>query len=232
MKAFILAGGKGKRLFPYTTNFPKPLMPVGDKPILEILLKQLKKHGFTEAILSTGHLEELIRAYFQDGSKLGIHLTYSKEEEPLGTAGPLRLVQEKFKDTFLVINGDVISDLDFNKFKEHHKKKRDIATIALSRRIVDIDYGVVRLKQDGTYDCWQEKPKIEYYVSTGIYLLEPEALCSLPKKGAITMPELIEKLRLENKNVSGYIHPGYWLDIGRPDDYEKACNEIGSISNI
>jgi NDP-sugar pyrophosphorylase family protein len=232
MKAFILAGGKGKRLFPYTTNFPKPLMPVGEKPILEILLKQLKKNGFTEAILSTGHLEELIRAYFQDGSKFGIRLTYSKEEEPLGTAGPLRLVQDKLTETFLVINGDVISDLDFNMFREFHKQKQDIATIALSQRTVDIDYGVVQLKQDGTYDHWQEKPKIQYFVSTGIYLLEPEALHYLPKEGAFTMPELIEQLRQEHKNVSGYIHPGYWLDIGRPDDYEKACNEIGNIKNI
>lgn len=227
MKAVILAGGKGRRLKPYTTNFPKPLMPIGEKPILEIVINQLKASGITDIIITTGHLEELIRVLFQDGKKYGVNITYSKEDQPLGTAGPLNLIREQLTDTFLVMNGDVLSDINFPDFIEYHKKQKDIATIALSKRTVNIDFGVVNITHDNLFSEWQEKPVIEYLVSTGIYLFEPESLQSLPGKGFFNLPDFILRLQKDKKKVSGYIHKGYWLDIGRPDDYKKACKDFG-----
>jgi len=225
MKAVILAGGKGSRLKPYTTNFPKPLMPIGDKPILEIVIRQLEKADFKNVIITTGHMGEMIRAFFLNGEKYGVNISYSMEDEPLGTAGPLNLIREQLTETFLLMNGDVLSDIDFDNMLAHHKKNRADATIALSKRKVNIDFGVVKLDELNLFSNWQEKPTIEYLVSTGIYLFEPEALKSLPPKGHFNLPDFIMNLHKDNIKVSGYIHQGYWLDIGRPDDYEKACSD-------
>lgn len=232
MKAIILAGGKGTRLKPYTTNFPKPLMPVGDKPILEIVVHQLKDAGIDEIVITTGHMEELIRAFFKNGEKYGIKITYSKEDEPLGTAAPLNLIRDRLtKGTFLVMNGDVLSDIDYGHLITYHqerkKRHQSVATIALSERKVTIDFGVVSIAKDNLFYEWNEKPTINYMVSMGIYLFEPEALLSLPDKGFFNVPDFIIKLQKEGRAVSGYVHKGYWLDIGRPDDYEKACNDYG-----
>jgi len=226
MKAVILAGGKGTRLKPYTTNFPKPLMPIGDKPILEIVINQLKNYGIKEIIIATGHLEELIRAFFQDGRKFGVNITYSKEEIPLGTAGPLNLIRSKLDKTFLLMNGDILSDLDFSKFILYHKKNNNIATIATSKRTVNIDFGVVETNKDKTFSKWKEKPLIDYLVSMGIYLFEPDILNYLPKSGFYNLPDFIIKLHKDKKKVSAYVHTGYWLDIGRPEDYEEACTDF------
>ena len=227
MKAFILAGGKGSRLLPYTTNFPKPLMPIKDKPILEIVIDRLRKADIKDITFGTGHLAELLQAFFGDGGKFGVKISYSREDEPLGTAGPLNLVRDKFTDTFLVMNGDILTDIDFHELVNYHKNEKSIATIALSKRTVDIDFGVVTLKNDNQFSEWKEKPIIEYLVSTGIYIFEPEALDVLPSEGFFNLPDFIIKLA-ENNKVSGYIHHGYWLDIGRPGDYAKACEDYGS----
>lgn len=226
MKAIILAGGKGTRLRPFTTNFPKPLMPVGDKPILEVVISQLKRANITDIVITTGHLEHLIRAFFQDGEKYGVNITYTLEDEPLGTAGPLNLVRDQIDDTFLVMNGDVLSDINFSDFLYYHKKQNNTATVALSNRSVNIDFGVVHISDDQRFDRWEEKPTIEYLVSTGIYLFEPDSLPSLPPKGFFNLPDFIQALDRDKKRVAGYIHKGYWLDIGRPEDYERACNDI------
>jgi len=228
MKAFILAGGKGSRLLPYTTNFPKPLMPIKDKPILEIVIDRLRKAGIKDIIFGTGHLAELLQAFFGDGEKLGVKIRYSREDEPLGTAGPLNLVRDKFTDTFLVMNGDILTDIDFHELINYHKNEKSIATIALSKRTVDIDFGVVTLNNENQFSEWQEKPEIEYLVSTGIYIFEPEALHVLPSEGFFNLPDLIIKLAENNKKVTGYVHHGYWLDIGRASDYAKACEDYGS----
>ncbi|GAB4292416.1 MAG: sugar phosphate nucleotidyltransferase [Myxococcota bacterium] len=229
MKAVILAGGKGRRLLPYTTNFPKPLMPIGEKPILEIVIEQLKNYNFKEIIITTGHFGELIRAFFEDGKKFGVNITYSKEDKPLGTFGPLFLIKDELKETFLLMNGDVLTDLDFSKFVEFHKKSGGAATVALAEREVNIDFGVVKVSKEGGFKEWNEKPTINYLVSAGIYLFEPEALKFLKEEKFINLPDFIVMLKENGKKVSTYLHKGYWLDIGRPEDYEKACEDYEKL---
>lgn len=227
MKAFILAGGKGSRLLPYTTNFPKPLMPIKDKPILEIVIDRLRKADIKDIIFGTGHLAELLQAFFGNGEKFGVDISYSREDAPLGTAGPLNLVRDQFTDTFLVMNGDILTDIDFHELVNYHNQEKSAATIALSKRTVDIDFGVVTLNNENQFSEWKEKPVIEYLVSTGIYIFEPEALSVLPAEGFFNLPDMIIKLAENNKKVTGYIHHGYWLDIGRASDYAKACEDYG-----
>jgi len=156
-----------------------------------------------------------------------VNITYSKEEQPLGTAGPINIIREQLTYTFLLMNGDVLSDINFSNFIKYHKKQKSIATIALSKRRVNIDFGIVNITEDNLFSEQQEKPTIEYLVSTGIYLFEPESIRSLPEEGAFNLPDFILKLQKDKKKISVYIHKGYWLDIGRPEDYEKACNNFG-----
>jgi NDP-sugar pyrophosphorylase family protein len=229
LKTVILAGGKGKRLYPYTTNFPKALMPINDKPILEIVICYLKKFGIRNVIISTGHLEELIRAFFGDGKKFGVKIEYSKEETQLGTAGPLSLLKNKLKDTFILMNSDVISDIDLNEFYHFHVMTKSKITIAVSRREAFIDFGVIRVNNKNEFSGWDEKPVLNYNVSTGIYLIEPEILKYVPKNTPLDIPDFIFKLNSKKIKIGCYLHKGYWLDIGRPEDYEKACTDwLGS----
>jgi len=229
MKAVILAGGLGTRLKPYTTVFPKPLMPIGESPILEIIVKQLKAKGFNEITLAVGHLSELIMAFFNNGSKYGLKIEYSKEEKKLGTAGGLGLLKNKLVDDFLVMNGDVLTGLDFSEFLEFHKKTGSIATIALNRRHVDIDFGVVELDENRTLIGYIEKPKIDYLVSMGVYAFNESILEYIPSHEYLDIPDLMKRLLSEGEKVNGFIHDGYWLDIGRPDDYIKANEDIQKI---
>ena len=229
MKAVILAGGLGTRLKPYTTVFPKPLMPIGESPILEIIIKQLKAKGFNDITLAVGHLSELIMAFFNNGSKYGLKIEYSKEEKKLGTAGGLGLLKNKLEDDFLVMNGDVLTGLDFSEFLEFHKKTGSIATIALNRRHVDIDFGVVELDENRTLIGYIEKPKIDYLVSMGVYAFNESILEYIPSHEYLDIPDLMKRLLSEGEKVNGFIHDGYWLDIGRPDDYIKANEDIQKI---
>jgi NDP-sugar pyrophosphorylase family protein len=230
MKAVILAGGKGTRLKPYTTVFPKPLMPIDDKPILEIVVRQLKSHGFDEAIVTVGHLAELIMTFFGDGSKLGIKIKYSREDKPLGTAGGLGLIKKKeLKETFLMMNGDVLTTLDFSDLVNYHKRNGAIATIALKKRDVKIDFGVVEIDDGNSIVGYKEKPEIDYLVSMGVYAFEPLVLEYIKPNEYLDFPDLIKKLISNGETVKGYVYDGYWLDIGRPDDYERANREIGEI---
>lgn len=231
MIAVILAGGVGARLQPYTMSLPKPLMPVGNHPILEILIKQLKKAGIRKVIIAVGYLESLIRAYFGDGGKFGIEIEYSSESKPLGTAGPLQLVADRLSKTFLFLNGDILTDLDFSAMLDFHKKNRALATIGLTQRKVDIDFGVIEVGANAGFSKWKEKPTIEYLVSTGAYILEPEAVGHIPE-GFFNIPDLIVKLHRATNKVACYIHDGFWLDIGRLEDYQEACrlaSEKGKI---
>jgi NDP-sugar pyrophosphorylase family protein len=230
MKAVILAGGKGTRLEPYTTVFPKPLMPIGDKPILEIVIHQLKSHGFNEIIMAVGHLAELIMAFFNDGSKYCIKIKYSREDHPMGTAGPLASMKKDLNETFLMMNGDILSTIDYSDLVNYHKKNKAIATIALNKRDMKIDFGIVEMDDRNAIKNYIEKPTIDYLVSMGIYVFEPEILEYVTPNEKLDFPDLIKQLISNGEEVKGYVYDGYWLDIGRPDDYEKANREIGEIS--
>lgn len=225
MKAVILAGGKGRRLAPYTTVFPKPLMPIGDIPILEVVVRQLKHAGFDEIAVAVGYLAELLMAYFGDGSKWGLRIRYSREEQPLGTAGPLRLVQG-LDETFLAMNGDLLTNLDFRAMWEYHRSRGAIATMATFRRDVKIDLGVLDVDEGQWVRGYTEKPTFHYLVSTGIYLFEPAVLEYIPPGERLDMPDLVLRLLAAGQRVSSYPFQGMWLDIGRPDDYERAVAEF------
>ena len=229
MKAVILAGGKGTRLKPYTTVFPKPLMPIGDKPILEIVVQQLKSHGFNGIIMAVGHLAELIMTFFNDGTKYGINIKYTREDQPLGTAGPLALMKEDLNEAFLMMNGDVLSTLNYSDLVNYHKRNGAIATIALKKRIIKIDFGVPEVDADNNIIGYTEKPEIDYLVSMGVCVLDPKVLDYVRKDEYLDFPDLIKKLISNGETVKGYVYDGYWLDIGRPDDYERASRDIDKI---
>ena len=221
MKAVVLAGGKGTRLAPYTRIIPKPMMPIGDKAILEIMLHQMHRAGIDEVILTVGHLAGLMRAYFQDGSHLGVHIVYSYEDHPLGTAGPLGLI-DGLQETFMVCNGDVLTTLDLGEMISFHKQNQGLATIASHQRQVHIDLGVIQINGDHTIVGYQEKPTMEYFVSMGIYIFEPSVLPYIQKGQYLDFPDLIRILIADNKKVVAYPFDGYWEDLGRADDYEQA----------
>jgi len=229
MKAVILAGGKGTRLRPYTTVLPKPLMPVGDLPILEILIRQLRVRGLRDIIISTGYLGRLIMAFFEDGSNLGVNIEYSKEEQPLGTVGGLALMKHYLTDTFLMINGDTLTSLDFSDLIAYHKKHSPIATVALNRRKVYVDFGVVEIGDNSSIVGYIEKPTIEHLVSMGVYVLEPEILKYIEPGAKMDFPDLVKLLISCGEDIRGYTFEGYWLDIGRVDDYERANAEIDKM---
>ncbi len=225
MKAVILAGGKGTRLRPYTTILPKPLMPIGDMPILEILLRQMKRAGVDEAVLTVGHLAELLRLFFQDGERLGLRIRYSYEDAPLGTAGPLALVDGLDK-TFLVANGDVLTTLPLANLLGHHRLSGAAATIAMHRRQVHIDLGVIQQDEAGRVTGYIEKPTYDFMVSMGIYVFEPRVLGYIPRDAYLDFPDLVKRLIAAGEVVSGYSFDGYWQDLGRPDDYERAIEDF------
>ena len=229
MKAIILAGGKGTRLKPYTTVFPKPLMPIGDNPILEIIVRQLKLHGFNEIIMAVGHLAELIMTFFNDGTKYGIKIKYTREDQPLGTAGPLALMKEDLNEAFLMMNGDVLSTLNYSDLVNYHKRNGAIATIALKKRTIKIDFGVPEVDADNNIIGYTEKPEIEYLVSMGVYVFEPRVLEYIRPNEYLDFPDLIKELISNGETVKVYVYDGYWLDIGRPNDYERANKEIDEI---
>lgn len=226
MRAVILAGGKGTRLAPYTTVLPKPLMPIGDMPILEVVIRQLARHGFVDITLAVGHLAELVMAYCGDGSKFGVRIDYSREDQPLGTAGPIALVPN-LHETFLVMNGDLLSTLDYSAMWNHHQERGAIATLASYRRDIKIDLGVIEA-EDGWVKDYIEKPTYHYAVSTGIYIFEPRILNYIQRGSRLDLPELVLRLLAENQKVNIYNFDGYWLDIGRHDDYETAMEEFAA----
>ncbi len=225
MRAVILAGGKGTRLAPYTTILPKPLMPIDEKPILEIVIRQLASHGFQDITLAVGYLAELIMAVCGDGRRYGVHITYSHEETPLGTAGPIALVPD-LAETFLVMNGDLLCNLDFTAMLANHRARASVATLATFHREVRIDLGVVEADQENWLKNYVEKPCYHYLVSTGIYIFEPAVLEFIPPGQRLDLPDLILKLSASGHKVNVYPFEGYWLDIGRSDDYEKAIEEF------
>ena len=232
MKTVILAGGKGTRLKPYTTVFPKPLMPIGDKPILEIIIRQLKSWGLEDIIIAVGHLAELIMAFFGDGSQLGVNIKYSRENKPLGTAGGLGLIKEELKDTFLMVNGDTLTTLNFPELIDYHERNGAVATIALKKREVYIDFGIVELDSNNNIKGYIEKPATEHLVSMGVYVFEPRVLDYITVGERLEFPDLTKTLISKGEDVKGFVFDGYWLDIGRREDYERANDEKEEISRI
>lgn len=224
MRAVILAGGKGTRLAPYTSILPKPLMPIGEMSILEIVIRQLAQHGIHDITLAVGYLAELLMAYCGTGEKFGVKLGYSREEQPLGTAGPISLVPN-LNETFLVMNGDLLTTIDYSAMWTYHKKRGAIATLASYCREVKIDLGVIE-SEDGWVKNYIEKPTYQYAVSTGIYIFEPEVLKFMGHGQRLDLPELVLRLMRAGQKVNIYNFEGYWLDIGRHDDYGVAVQEF------
>ena len=229
MKAVILAGGRGTRLAPYTTILPKPLLPLGEKPILDVIIRQLRQHDITDITLAVGHLAELFMSYFGDGRQFGaVKMTYSREERPLGTAGPLRLVPG-LSETFLVMNGDVLTTLDFRDLVASHQARRALVTVAIQTRRIPIDLGVVEHDADFRLTRYVEKPVHDVQVSTGIYVFEPRVLEFIPEGEHLDLPDLMTRLVQAGEPV--YCHPfdGYWMDIGRSEDYARAAADFDEL---
>lgn len=223
--AVVLAGGVGSRLRPYTMNIPKPLLPLGDVPIIEVALRQLSNAGFDRVVITVGHLSHLLMASLGDGSDYGLKIEYVKESEPLGTAGPLRGV-DALEDDFLVMNGDVLTTLDFAKLLDVHRVSGAGATIAVHRRTVDIDYGVLNLDSANFLKSYTEKPSLDYFVSMGIYVIKRSTVALIPSGERFDIPSLMTKLRDNGSQVFCHVVDDYWQDIGRIDDYAHASEDF------
>ena len=228
-RAVILAGGKGTRLRPYTVVLPKPLMPIGDYPILEVVIRQLAAHGFEHVTMAVNHQAELIKAFFGDGSKWRVRIDYSLEDEPLGTMGPLKRIAD-LPEHFLVMNGDVLTDLDFTAFHAEHAAANRLFTISSHRREHTIDYGVL-LTNGATLAGFQEKPATAYEVSMGIYMVSREILPFIPAHGPYGFDHLMRDLLAASRTVHVRQFGGYWLDIGRADDYRQAIDEFADMKD-
>lgn len=227
MKAVILAGGRGTRLDPYTAVFPKPLVPIGERPILDIIIRQLAYYGFRDIILTVGHLSELIQAYFKNGIKNfpTVKLTYVKEREPTGTAGSLRSISG-LKGPFLVMNGDLLTTLDYRKLLAYHRKKGAILTIAMHTKRVKVDLGVMEADKNNFLVTYIEKPEKTYNVSMGIYVYEPKVLAYIKKNTYLDFPHLVQRLLDGGEKIAVYPSDDFWLDIGNHDDFARAQAEF------
>ncbi len=223
LRAVILAGGKGTRLAPYTASFPKPLVPLGDVPVLEVLILRLLQHGITDITLTLGHLAELIKAYLQQRRCLADRCTfrYVEEPEPTGTAGSLALVPS-LNQTFLTMNGDLLTNLDFHALVDFHRAQEATLTIGVKTREVKIDLGVLELNGGFTVTRYLEKPKSTFKVSMGVYVYEPRVLRYIEPGKYLDFPDLVTRLLKEGERVCAYPTDCMWLDIGRPDDYAQA----------
>jgi NDP-mannose synthase len=232
MHAVILAGGRGVRLRPYTTAFPKPLVPIGDEyAIIEIVLRHLKAQGFTSVTIAIGHLGQLIRAYCGDGSQWGLQIDYWSEDLPLGTMGPIVTNLDNLPEHFLVMNGDVLTDLSYRDLLEGHRASGDPLTVAVYDRVVKIDFGVLEIGgPSGEHIVdFREKPVEPFSVSMGVYAASRETLRSYRAGEPLGFDELV--LDLLKAGTPPRVHPfdGYWLDIGRPDDYDRANEEWATV---
>lgn len=226
MKAIILAGGKGTRLRPFTSVIPKPLVPVGDRTILEILICRLNEQQITDLVLCVNHLSALIRAYFGTGAQWGVNIAYSEEPGFLGTVAPIKLVRD-LPDDFLVMNGDLLTDLDFQDLYHCHLRNHALLTIAVCKRTSQIDFGVIDVDMERKAVVgFREKPVQELNVSMGVYAFNKKLLRYVPGNRPFGFDDLVLTLLHEKQIVDVYPFSGYWLDIGRPADYDKANQEI------
>jgi NDP-sugar pyrophosphorylase family protein len=225
MMAIILAGGKGTRLKPFTVTIPKPLLPVGDTPILEIVIRQLASHGFTRVVLSLGHMAPFFTPFFSQWEQFGVSIECSIEDEPLGTAAPLALVKD-IEENFLVMNGDLLTTLNYGALVDEHIARKASGTIAVNRRELKVDYGVVSATPEGLLNEYSEKPVLHYDVSMGINVLARECLQYIPSGKKFDMPELMLAMQRAGKTVLCHKTDCYWLDMGRFDDYQQASADF------
>ncbi|NTU42063.1 MAG: nucleotidyltransferase family protein [Nitrospirales bacterium] len=228
MRAVILAGGKGTRLRPYTVVLPKPLMPIGEYPILEVIVRELSHDGFSRITIAVNHQADIIKAYFGDGSKWGVEIDYSLEYRPLSTMGPLKLIGDLPED-FLVMNGDILTDLDFRAFHDYHVQRGNIFTISAYQREERSEYGVLEIDESGRLSGFREKPITRHNVSMGVYMLNRQVLNFIPEGKAYGFDHLMLDLIKSRNPASVRKYNGYWLDIGRQDDYMQAIEEFESL---
>jgi NDP-sugar pyrophosphorylase family protein len=221
----IQAGGKGSRLYPYTKVLPKPLMPVGGMPILEIMIRQLAAQGFRDLTISIGYLGEMIRLSCGDGARWGVSIKYVTEDHPLGTMGPLKLV-DGLTRPFLVMNGDLLTDFDFVELLRQHQQRRALLTIGTYLKPVNISLGVLEADAAGRVTGFREKPTLHFPCSMGVYAMNPEMLDLIPAGQAFGFDDLMYKMLGLNKRAYSYIFRGMWMDIGRPEDFHAACEAV------
>lgn len=231
MQGIILAGGKGTRLKPHTAEIPKPLVSIDNKPIIEYLLVRMKKGGITRVHIAVNHLAHLIKAELGDGRQLGLEIKYSLEKKPLSTVAPLKLIKD-LDDNFIVANGDILTDMDFRKLYEHHLKSKAKLTVATEKRLNKIDYGVITASPEGYVTSFREKPVYDFTVSMGIYVFSKSILDLVPDNEPFGFDHLMYKLLDINESINSYPFKGYWMDIGRPDDYEQAKKDIEKIKTL
>lgn len=222
-QAIIMAGGKGTRLYPYSALMPKPLMPLGDMPVLELLLRRMQRAGVTDVILAVNHLRHLIEAFFGDGSRFGLRIRYCDEDKPLGTAGALGNILDLLEDTFFVSNGDLLTSMDLQAMARQHLDTGSDASIGVFERENKIDFGLIEFDGERRLCAYREKPSSMYYVSMGIYVLSRDAVqrCVAPGE-YLDMPNLLLRMREEHADVRCFYDQCIWLDIGRPDDFALA----------
>lgn len=225
MMALILAGGKGTRLKPFTVSIPKPLMPLGDSPILEIVIRQLRAAGVERIVLSLGHMAYFFTSFIERWERYGVRIDCCHEDTPMGTAGSIALVKDLEED-FLVMNGDLLTTLDFRALIQSHRERKAWGTIALARRELKVDYGVVETAPDGRLERYIEKPVIKYDVSMGINVLSRHCLEFIPRGQKFDLPDLMQAMRNAGKNVHGFHSDCYWQDIGRFDDFQQASADF------
>jgi NDP-mannose synthase len=225
MQAVLLAGGFGTRLAPYTTILPKPLMPVGEMPILEIIIRQLRKAGFEQIEIASGYLSGLIEAYFSDGARWGVQIRYHREHERLGTAGPIAFLERVLEATFLFMNGDVLTDLDFGELYRAHQRSGALLSTATCKRSFTLSLGSIVQDECGNVVDYVEKPTYTFECSAGIYAASRDIVAFIERSRPFDMPELVR--RLIDADASVRLHPitGFWLDIGTPDDYRQAVEK-------
>jgi mannose-1-phosphate guanylyltransferase len=221
MKAVIQCGGMGTRLRPYTTVLPKPLMPIGSRPVIELLLKWLRRNGIREVYITAGYLGHLIRSFCGEGDQWNLKIHYTQEKEPLGTIGPLSLIRDELTEPFLVLNGDVLTDLSLSRFVAAHRMHQDLVTIATAYRTTKMDFGVIEEVGDAV-KVFLEKPTLSHLVSMGLYCMEPPVLKLIPSGVPFGFDDLMAQMMENGLGVHVYKHNGQWLDIGRVDDFQRA----------
>ena len=225
LKAVIMAGGLGTRLRPLTDAMPKPMLPVGNQPIMEHVVKRLRESGIREVVVSTHYKGEMIQNHFGDGSSLGVDIRYVNEEQRFGTIGGLRLMREHLKEPFLVINGDILTTLDFSAMRAFHTQHRADMTVAVRKHNLCVPYGVVQVQGESVV-ALEEKPTVPLFINAGVYLINPEVIELIPEKRSFDATELIAALIQEKRRVAAFPVIEYWMDVGQPLDYEQANADV------
>ncbi len=228
-KVVIMAGGKGTRLDPFTKILPKPLIPVGDRPIIELIMERFSSAGFRHFILSLNYKAEMVKMYFMDGFE-DYHIDFVVEDRPLGTAGSLALMHNSLRDTFFLTNCDIIIDEDYTRILDYHRKSQNIMTVVVSQKKMVVPYGVMEVSEDGRLIGIKEKPAYKMLVNTGFYVMEPEVLSFLPEGKDFSTVELIEALRSRDLPVGVFpIEEDRWFDVGQWNEYRRTLKHFAGL---